>query len=529
MKRRIGILLLLCGLLAGLAGCGSQQDATTGQEDGTFRILISDDNADLSTVVEQYTAARGNEVRIETTYDTIAGIKRTLEKGDAPYDAVWVSSSVYLQMQDGGQKVSHSKFTAISPVVFAVTESKAQQLGFEKDLRVSDIINAVEQGKLSFLIPNVTQTNSGLSAYLGILSALCGNPVVLTEDLLDDPTLQERMETLFSGVQRSSGSDAFIADLVLSDTSYECIVAAEHTIIALNQRLEEAGREPMRLLYPQDGVTIADMPLAYLDHGNEQKLALFQAFQDYVLGAEGQNLLARLGRRTSLGGLISAEYSDVFRQDWGIDPDAYLHSIVYPSKGFIQQAMTLYQEALRKPAFTVFCLDYSGSMYGKGHEQLSGAMHYILDPAQAGRDYLQFTDRDIVVLLPFDSDIREPLVGHGGQGGDLLAQLDELEPDGGTDIYLVLQYAMELQKQVDLGGEYTLSIVLMTDGESMYGLDDEVREAYESGEASVAVYSIMFGDANPSQLEDVASWSSGKVFDGRTDLIDAFREVRGYN
>ena len=28
----------------------------------------------------------------------------------------------------------------------------------------------------------------------------------------------------------------------------------------------------------------------------------------------------------------------------------------------------LYQEALRKPVHVVFCLDYSGSMYGEGED-----------------------------------------------------------------------------------------------------------------------------------------------------------------
>ena len=31
------------------------------------------------------------------------------------------------------------------------------------------------------------------------------------------------------------------------------------------------------------------------------------------------------------------------------------------------------------------------------------------------------------------------------------------------------------------------------------------------------------------QLEDIADLSTGKVFDGRTNLLEAFKVVRGYN
>lgn len=32
-----------------------------------------------------------------------------------------------------------------------------------------------------------------------------------------------------------------------------------------------------------------------------------------------------------------------------------------------------------------------------------------------------------------------------------------------------------------------------------------------------------------SQLKEISNMSNGKVFDGKTDLVKAFKEVRGYN
>ena len=39
----------------------------------------------------------------------------------------------------------------------------------------------------------------------------------------------------------------------------------------------------------------------------------------------------------------------------------------------------------------------------------------------------------------------------------------------------------------------------------------------------------MFGQAVASELNDIADLSNAKVFDGRTNLLRAFKEVRGYN
>ena len=41
--------------------------------------------------------------------------------------------------------------------------------------------------------------------------------------------------------------------------------------------------------------------------------------------------------------------------------------------------------------------------------------------------------------------------------------------------------------------------------------------------------SIMFGDADDSQLNELAKLTNARVFDGRSDLIGAFRSVKGYN
>ena len=81
--------------------------------------------------------------------------------------------------------------------------------------------------------------------------------------------------------------------------------------------------------------------------------------------------------------------------------------------------------------------------------------------------------------------------------------------------------------QYDLS-QYTPAVILLTDGMSNGSFDD-FRRAYEEAGMDVPVFSIMFGDADPDQLDDLADFTNARVFDGREDLIGAFRSVKGYN
>ena len=97
-------------------------------------------------------------------------------------------------------------------MVFGVAKSKAVELGWADDsgatksVSTAQIIDAVSSGKLAFAMTSATQSNSGASAYLAFLTALAGTDQPLTASQLDDPTLQQKVTQLLSGVDRSSDS-----------------------------------------------------------------------------------------------------------------------------------------------------------------------------------------------------------------------------------------------------------------------------------------------------------------------------------
>ena len=94
-------------------------------------------------------------------------------------------------------------------------------------------------------------------------------------------------------------------------------------------------------------------------------------------------------------------------------------------------------------------------------------------------------------------------------------------------MYAAASYGLEMLQEYDLS-QYTPAIILLTDGMSG-GSFEEFESAYQELGSEVPVFSIMFGDADESQLQELAEYTNARVFDGRENLTEAFRSVKGYN
>ena len=494
--------------------------------DKTLHIISSSENEDLENILLNYT--KNKDYKIDIEYAGTIDIMQKLNEGEQ-YDAVWLSNSIWMYMLDSNIKTSDSKCTSINPVIFGITKSKAEELGFiGKTVYTKDIVDAISSGKLKFSMSNPTSTNSGASAYLGLLSTLAGNPNVLTKEMLQDEELKEELTDLFSGMERSSGSEDFLEELFLNG-DYEAVVTYESSIININRQLELRGKEPLYAIYPVDGVSISDSPFAFIStKTNKDKKEIFTDLQSYILSDEGQKLLQQKGRRTWYGGVSNNVDKTIFNPDWGIDTSSYISPTKYPSTNVIKLALNLYQTELRKPTHVVFCLDYSGSMYPDGNAELMDAMDYILTE-EAANDFIQFSEKDKIDIVPFASSVINVWsTTDGSQTQGLLDNIHFLDLIGTTALYPAAEKALELLKNEDRD-KYTVSIVLMTDGLGNVGSYSNLSRTYRNINKQIPIYSIMFGEADMSQLSEIARLTNAKVFDGKTDLVKAFKEVRGYN
>lgn len=504
----------------------SSKDSENHYSDNVFSLISSSENEVFDKEIKDFATKEGIDIDIE--YEDTLKITKRLNSGEK-FDGVWLSNSIWNYSVDTNEvRISDTKSTSINPIVFGIKKSKAEELGFVgREVYTQEIVNAVQEGKLKFSMSNPVTTNSGASAYLGILTTLAGNPEVLTEDMLDNEELKNNMKAFFSGVERSSGNEDYLEEMFISG-DYEAVFSYESSIININQELEKKGKEILYAIYPVDGVSISDSPLGFIDQKNERKKEQYKQLSEYLLGNDGQKLLAKYGRRTWYGGVTSNADKKVFNPNWGIDTTTYISPLKYPSTTVIKKALALYQTSLRKPVHVVFCLDYSGSMYGEGFSQLQDAMDYILTE-RAEADLLQFTDDDIVDVIPFASEANELWQSHGtNELLQLNQKIKEKKTGGTTAIYPASIKAISLLKDEDKT-KYNTSVILMTDGEGNVGTFDDLKKKYQEINQQIPIYSIQFAAARRDQLDEIASLTNGKVFDGTTSLIDAFMEVRGYN
>ena len=530
-RRRLATFMTFAIALAFLAGCSGESE----REKLMFRILSGSENQPLESIVQDF--ADREQIDIEVTYQGSIDIMRELANGtNSQFDAVWPANSMWILLGDTTGSVQLSSSIMRSPVVLGVKKSVAERLGWVGvDVTVSDVLSAAEAGQLNFMMANATQSDSGAAAYLGFLYAFAGQPDILTSADLHEPAVQDQVKRILGTVSRTAGNSAFLKDLFLSEyDDFDGMVNYESAIIETNQALVASNREPLYVLYLTDGTAIADSPFAYIDKGDPDKRSIFQDLQAYLQSDDVQRELIGLGRRGGIGinpDPASIDLS-VFNPDWGIDTQRVLTPIKIPDAAVVTEALSLYQTSLRKPSFTVLLLDFSSSMSGAGQTQLKAAMRQLLDQQTSAQYLLQASPGDITIVVPFNDQVIDTWTVEGNDPTQLQTLIDQIEAlptYGGTDIYQPVMHALQIMRERGTDGFFP-AVVLLTDGrnESPSEFSDLEQFITEIGSNSVPVFAITFGDASEDELKAIARFTSGEVFDGRSDLVGTFRTVRGY-
>ena len=521
----IGIVLFILELL-GRTGLEKFVDNYNNKH---LRIIASTSTKPMYTSIKEYAKKQGFDVDIDYYGDL--EIVDKLNSESSNYDAVWMSNSIWLYMLDNQYLTSDSKSIVIDPVVMGIEKSKAEELGFVgKDVKNSDILDAIRSGKLKYVMSSVTKTNTGATAYLSFLNTLAGSPEILTEEMLDDEKLGNDLKDFFKGVQRVSGDEDYLLDMY-KNGDYNAMINYESTLIALNKELVSKGKEPLYLIYPVDGVAINDMPFAYINNDSLDEVTKkrFDILQEYLRSDEATLKMESYGYRSWYGGIKEDTDKKVFNPDWGIDTSKYLKDMKYPSKSVMTSAINLYIEKLRKPTHVVFCLDVSGSMFGDGLEELQDAMNYILDYDSASKDQLQFSNNDKISVITFNNEVEKVFdTKYGNETSDIINEINKLEAGGGTNIYDPSIEALKILKKEN-SDEYTRTVILMTDGQSNSGSLNDLRSYYKKNKLDIPIYSITFGSSSEYELGRIADLTNAKVFDGKSGLREAFALVRSYN
>ncbi len=536
MKRILGVLAVLILAAVGLfAGIGFFAPTPV-----PLSIVAGSENKTLEPLIMDWAAK--NNTALTTSYLGSVDISRELEKGTAgAYDAVWPAQSLWIALGDSQKVAKHAQSILRSPVVLGLKKSIAQKLGWvgRSDITVQMIAEAASSKEFRLAMTSATQSNSGASAYIGFLYAMAGNPDVLTMANLSDTKVQDGVRSLLAQINRSSGSSGWLKDsLVANPAAYDAMFNYESTILEADQALTAAGQEPLYIIYPSNGLSVADSPLAYIDKGDATKEAAFLNLQTFLLSPETQKTLSDLGRRSGLVG-IDAQSPDpaVWNADWGANLNHDIAPVPTPAPDVIAEALSLYQTELRKPSLTVWVLDVSGSMGGAPIDHLKEAMGLLLNKKAATINLLQPSRRDVTIIIPFNDQVGQPIIVKGSSDADLaaaLSQVNQLQAGGGTDLYAALASALQaLQPYMDDGTlfSYLPAIVAMTDGASdMINFDYFTQIKDQSGFGKdIPIHAIAFGAADMDQLTALTTGSIGRLFVAGDDMAGALRQAKGYN
>ena len=509
-----------------------------------LRIVSGSENKALEPIIRDWARDQGRAV--EMSYLGSVDIARELEKGQASaYDAVWPANALWIEYGDSARVVKHAESIMRSPVVLGLERSIAQKMGWvgQGAVPLDDIRRAAESGAFRLAMTSATQSNSGASAYFGFLHAISGAEDALTLEDLEKSDLRQALRDLLGSVDRSSGSSGWLKDAYLkSPEAFDAMINYEALIIEANQELVRRGEEPLHVVYPAEGMAVADSPLGYIDKGDsaedQAKEETFLALKAHLLAPETQDSLIALGRRAGLLGLdVEGADRRVWNPDWGVDLGRAIAPIPTPRQAVISRALELYQTDLRKPSLTIWVLDVSGSMEGAPLAALKNAMRLLLDRESARRNLLSPSPRDVTIVIPFNNRVgaRWRVDGDDPAALDgLMRKVERMRAGGGTDLYSALIEALRALDEFHQDGvlfDRLPAIVAMTDGESDRAAEGAFRRALQNAPygRDVPVHAIAFGQADKQQLEALADASVGRLFDAKDDLAGALRKAKGYN
>jgi len=523
MKHRL--LGLWLGLMVLVAACATAQPSVDSAH--TLTVLAGSELKDLAPLLPDLKAATGYQLSLNFT-GSLDGAQ-SIADGTNKSDLAWFSTGNYLTLLEGktGRIVAQQPIM-LSPVVIGVKHSVAQSLGWSGSTAVTwvDIANAAKAGKFHFGMTNPAASNSGFVALVGVASAFAGSGSALDSGAIN----VDKLKDFFSGQVLTAGSSGFLADsYVRQQDRLDGMINYESVLLEYNS----SGKlhEPLDLVFPKDGIITANYPLMLL---NPAKRDAYDKVVTYLRSASVQNkIMTSTDRRPAVP---------------DVQPDSrftkqLLVELAFPSNlTVVDNLIFAYLDQIRPPAHTFFVLDVSGSMEGDRLNAVKSTFKNLTgaDQSITGR-FARLRAREEITILPFSSTVQDDktftITDVSPGSPDLAAvrnYVDNLQTDGNTAIYDALIRAYqdaEIAKQQEPDRFY--SIVLMTDGENNRGNDAAgFQRFYNQLPASakaIPTFAIIFGEASPQDLTNIANLTGGQAFDSRNvSLASVFKVIRGY-
>lgn len=535
MKKMFPVLMWVCiaGLLSGLVACKDRSakpnetnSANSANSANTLAVLAGSELKDIEPLLPKIAEATG--ITLKMRY---AGTLEAVEKlqGGEELDLAWLANNKYALLVPAAKaRIAASERTMLTPVVLGLKESKAKALGWKDNPNVTwkNIADAANQGKFTFGMTSPSSSNTGFSGLLGLAAALSGKGDALEEKDIDAKSLA----AFFKAQRLTAGSSGWLAEAYLREQDkVDGIVNYASTLLSMNRGNDL--KEKLVLVYPQDGIVTADYPIMLI---NPTKREAYNKVVTYLRGVEFQTAMATSTLRRPVN-------PDVVLAD---QPKQALIELAFPAKLEVVDAiLTAFDNQLRLPTDSTFVLDTSGSMSGDRIKSLRAAMLNLAgaDASISGK-FAKFRNRERVSLLPFSDGFSSTEQFDMGEGANnnqtAIAALSErvkgLKAHGGTAIFSATQQAYmdaAARRAQDPSRFYT--IIVMTDGLNNEGINvNQFTDWYQqlpAADKGIKIFPVLFGEANPDELKQLADLTGGRTFDSRkSSLQSIFKEIRGY-
>lgn len=516
-------LALLCAVLMLLTACTADQPPPH----TTLTVLASSELTDMEPLLDELRRDTGIELVVE--HRGTIDATEALTPGSYRHDIAWLSTDRYFdlklkQLEYTGERPLSARFM-FSPLAVGVKPEVAELLRTSTaDQRLSwaDLADRSATGIVRFGMADPRHAGSGLSALIGVATAAAGTGGALREE---DITC-DRLRGFFTGRTLTGDTSRQLADSYAADQSAaDALINYESVLLSLN----ESGqlREPLEILYPRDGIVLADYPMLLLDPAKRDS---FDAIVTWFRSERAQRGIMERTLRRPLDDQVPR---DPRFRDFGTN------TLYFPErKETVDRLVAAYADPLStNPSHVIFALDFSTSMRGQRMADLRSTFAGFsgADPSETGK-FTRFYRGEKFTVMRFAGQVLDERDFVISDQSDLDAIRDHIATDrfdDATGVWSALEAAYGKAAAITAADPgQPVTIVLMTDGENNagIGLADFLRnhEARQPAAKAVHTYTVRFGEADPGELDQAARATGGHMVDANaTSLSEAFKEIRG--
>ena len=426
------------------------------------------------------------------------------------------------------RRVAESNRLALSPIVIAVREESARQLGWPNPSAgwKKLFIRATEGEDFRWRHPG-TDNTAGLAATLasfyagaeitdGLTPAIATHP-----DVLDYVRRVEATGALAGASAGTRATDSINFPIAgENDADLDATVTYEQAVIAWNRSRTEGK---LVAIYPHEGTLWADHPLALLELDGSTGSALtrnqrrtYRAFSGFLLDEGSQIALLRAGFRPADLTIDLNAAPSPFANNAAVNTLQPQTLLPTPPKALLDVVVNVWRYT-KGPANLLLVVDTSESMEGDKLSQTKAALHAFIDQIQG--------DGDRIGLVEFGSDVKhfDSLQQLDGDGRRQLSQAIGAMRAGGYTALVDAVWSAHAALQSRGDAAAINAIVVMSDGrdnDSRYRLRD-LQAAVRDAQVPVLIHTVAYGrDADDALLRELSRIGGGKFHRADTSNIE---------